>query len=166
MVLKELTNPALQAAYTQLQAAQIVMDNMEKELEEVKNSKKVDSILSYVQGYLYRPVKVIKIRSKCYVCDPNGMVRVKDEFFTRFKICDCQKVDISYKVEELSVISTSYLEYDESLNYDCSFDNGLISVNRKYVYDTFEPEHLNLENVFYKTKEDCEKFIGGKANEN
>ena len=62
MVLRELTNPSLQAAYTQLQAAQIVMDNMEKELEEVKNSKKVDSILSYVQGYLYRPVKVIKRR--------------------------------------------------------------------------------------------------------
>ena len=151
-----------------LQQAQDTIDSLNAEIEELKNSKKCQSLLSYIQGSIYRPVKVFSKQPKCGKCNSNGMIPVKDEFFTRYVDCDCQKLKFEYQVQKLDVVSTSYIDDTDDVTYDCVVGNDLISVAEKYLCDRFDNKHLALDSkdVFYKNEEDCKKFVEEKTNEN
>lgn len=159
-----LSNECLKKCSDNLAEIQGILDAKDAEIEELKNSKKCQSLLSYIQGSIYRPVRVFTKQPKCGKCDVNGMVRVKDEFFTRFKECDCQKLVSNYEMQKLDVVSTSYIDDTDNIVYDCVYGNDLISVAESYLYSEFDEKHLSLdcENVFYKNEEDCIKFLEGK----
>lgn len=143
-------------------------EELDATVEKLQNDKNVVSLLPYIQGKLYRPVKKFYQAKKCNKCDKNGFISVPDNFYSRYKLCNCRKQCYEYVVEELSVISTSYINETETKTYDCTYGEGnLISVNENYVYKEFSKEHLNLDDsfVYYVDERDCNEFRRIKNNE-
>lgn len=161
-------NEGLERCLDGIKQAQYTIDLLNDEIENLKNSKKCQSLLTYIQGSIYRPVKVFSKQPKCVKCNANGMIPVKDEFFTRYTDCSCQKLKLVYNVQKLDVVSTSYIDDTDDVTYDCVFGNNLVSVSEKFLYDSFDIKHLALDckYVFYKNEEDCKKFVEEKTNEN
>lgn len=143
-------------------------EELDNTVQELQNSKSVLTLLPYIQGKLYRPIKVFYQPDKCNKCDKNGFIPVPDNFYSRYKLCDCRKKYYEYVIQELSVISTSYIDDTGIKTYDCVYDeNNLISVNENYVYKEFSKEHLDLDDslIYYVDERDCNEFRRIKNNE-
>lgn len=149
-----------------LQKTHDYISELESEVDKLKSDNSIKSLLPYVKFHLYRPVKVYTKNEKCSKCDDNGFVRTKDYFYTRYELCDCQKLFAKYNVDVLDVFSTSY--FDDCITYDCCNQNeDLISVSKSFVYDSFSEDHLkyNYKSVYYTDKKDCEEFCRRLNNE-
>ena len=139
----------------------------ESTIEDLKNSKSVLSLLPYIQGTVYRPVKYFYKQPKCNKCDKNGFISVPDNFYSRHKVCECQTLLYKYEVQELKVISTSYISGTDTKTYDCVLgEKDLISFDEHNLFDYFSEEQLGLDDsiVFYSNIENCEEFCRRKNN--
>ena len=155
-----------------LQNAKSYIDDLENRLaenKELNNNIIKDtyvSLINIVQGELYHPHISTSSQPKCDKCDNNRMIKVNDDFYSRYKMCDCSKKVVSYDICKIEVVSTSYVNNDTKV-FDCIYMDSIFSVNSKYVYDSFNENQLSmsLDAVFYINKKDCEEFCRRKNNE-
>jgi hypothetical protein len=141
------------------------IEEQESTIVDLKNSKNVLSLLPYIQGTVYRPIKYFYKQPKCNKCDKNGFISVPDNFYSRHKVCECQTLLYKYEVQELKVISTSYIAEKDVKTYDCVLgEKDLISFNEHNLFDYFSVEQLELDDsiVFYSNIENCEEFCRRK----
>ncbi|MBO7212428.1 MAG: hypothetical protein J6V44_15715 [Methanobrevibacter sp.] len=170
-----LLDELIQVSETAIDAHRYI-DQLEQEIAELKSNPDLVSkdknqyitTLPHIITTIYRPsYNYVKSNQKCNKCK-DGFIKVEDSFYTRTKICDCQKKVLNYFVQELSAISVSCIvNKEETVTYDCipkGSNDTIISVNRKYIYNSFNKKHLSLDigNVFYTNKEDCEEFCRRK----
>lgn len=168
-----LLDELIQMSETAIDAHRYI-DQLETEIANLKSKKtesEINSIptMQFVEKYIYRPKITYETKKKCNKCNDDGLIKQHDDFYTRTILCDCRKLIPRYDVEELRVVSTTYVNSNgDVITYDCFFgDNLYSSVNREFIYNNFDKEQLSFDGiaVFYMNKEDCDEYCRRKNNE-